>query len=155
MASSEIVKLCRSYISLSTLHHWGFMLQASVFSSISTSSLSEGLLVCLGRLESHMTTCGGQYLLQDAVSLADIVVWATLYVVLAPEAATSQSISFYPAMIIKGRSQVKMGVANETKLWLNVQFVGVVNQMDILFSVLYFKSSFMITRYYQGVSPCE
>ena len=58
-------------------------------------------------------------------------------------------------MIIKGRSQVKMGVANETKLWLNVQFVGVVNEMDIIFSVLYFKSSFMITRYYQGVSPCE
>ena len=37
-----------------------------------------------------MTTCGGQYLLQDKLSLADVVVWASLYVLLSPEATTSQ-----------------------------------------------------------------
>ena len=38
-----------------------------------------------------MTTCGGQYLLQDRLSLADVVVWATFYVLLSPEAPTAQS----------------------------------------------------------------
>ena len=58
--------------------------------SVQSGSLSDRLLTCLGRLESHMTTCGGQYLLADALSMADVLVWATLYVVATPEAPTSK-----------------------------------------------------------------
>ena len=47
--------------------------------------------MCLGRLEGHMTTCGGQYLLEEELSLADVLVWATLYTLVAPEAPTSES----------------------------------------------------------------
>jgi glutathione S-transferase len=50
---------------------------------------SESLCVCLGRLESHMTTCGGGFLVQERLSLADVVIWATLYALLAPESTAS------------------------------------------------------------------
>ena len=55
------------------------------------STLSEGLLTCLGQIENQVSTCGSQYLLKDGLSLADVVVWASLYSLLAPEATTSQS----------------------------------------------------------------
>ena len=50
---------------------------------------SESLCVCLGRLESHMTTCGGGFLVQERLSLADVVIWAALYALLAPESTAS------------------------------------------------------------------
>ena len=50
---------------------------------------SESLCVCLGRLESHMTTCGGGFLVQERLSLADVAIWATLYALLAPESTAS------------------------------------------------------------------
>ena len=59
--------------------------------TVQSGELTDRLLVCLGRLGSHMTTCGGQYLLEDAPSVADILVWSSLYVVTSPEAATSKS----------------------------------------------------------------
>ena len=52
-------------------------------------SPSESLCVCLGRLESHMTTCGGSFLVQERLSLADVAIWATLYALLAPESTAS------------------------------------------------------------------
>ena len=65
-------------------------IQLSVSESVPSGTLSEGLLTCLGRLESHMTTCGGLYLLEDAPCMADVLVWATLYVATAPEATTAK-----------------------------------------------------------------
>ena len=44
----------------------------------------------LSRLESHLTTCGGQYIVHDELSLSDVVVWSTLYVLLAPDGNISQ-----------------------------------------------------------------
>ena len=36
-----------------------------------------------------MTTCGGSFLVQEQLSLADIATWATLYALLAPENTAS------------------------------------------------------------------
>ena len=52
-----------------------------------SGSLSHELLVCLGRLESHLTNCL-QFMVGEALSLADVVTWAALYVLLSPEGST-------------------------------------------------------------------
>ena len=52
-----------------------------------SGSLSHELLVCLGRLESHLTNCP-QFMVGEALSLADVVTWAALYVLLSPEGST-------------------------------------------------------------------
>lgn len=36
-----------------------------------------------------MTTCGGGFLVQERLSLADVAIWATLYALLAPESTAS------------------------------------------------------------------
>ena len=36
-----------------------------------------------------MSTCGGSFLVQERLSLADVVIWATLYGLLAPESTAS------------------------------------------------------------------
>ena len=36
-----------------------------------------------------MTTCGGGFLVQERLSLADVVIWAALYALLAPESTAS------------------------------------------------------------------
>ena len=52
-----------------------------------SGSLSHELLVCLGRLESHLTNCP-QFMVGETLSLADVVTWAALYVLLSPEGST-------------------------------------------------------------------
>ena len=61
-----------------------------MFSSLTAGSPSAALLMCLGRLESHLTTCGGRGLVNEQLSLADIVVWSTLYMLLAPDATATE-----------------------------------------------------------------
>lgn len=55
-----------------------------------SGDLSHDLLVCLGRLESHLSTCRG-YIVQG-LTLSDIVSWASLYVLLAPDGNSPQVI---------------------------------------------------------------
>jgi len=62
-----------------------------VSETVQSGELTDKLLVCLGRLESHMTTCGGQYLLEGAPSMADVLVWSSLFAATSPEAVTSKS----------------------------------------------------------------
>ena len=54
-----------------------------------SGSLSHELLVCLGRLESHLTNYP-QFMVGETLSLADVVTWAALYVLLSPEGSTPQ-----------------------------------------------------------------
>ena len=56
-------------------------------STMISGSLSHELLVCLGRLESHLTNCP-QFMVGEGLSLADVVTWAALYVLLSPEGST-------------------------------------------------------------------
>ena len=59
----------------------------SVMTTLTSGSASDGLLVCLSRLESHLATCDGQGLVNNQLSLADVAIWSTLYLLLAPEAS--------------------------------------------------------------------
>ncbi|XP_064397702.1 methionine--tRNA ligase, cytoplasmic-like isoform X2 [Halichondria panicea] len=64
-------------------------LKSCVRSSLVSGRPSHDLLACLGRLEGHLNTGSGRSLVGDQPTLADIVVWSTLYVLLAPDAPDS------------------------------------------------------------------
>ena len=71
--------------------------QCSVKATLCGTSTHE-LEVCLARLNSHLTTTSGQYLVRDSLSLADVVTWASLYVLLAPNGSSvddSKGIYFF------------------------------------------------------------
>ena len=68
-------------------------------STLITGSPSQELLVCLSRLEGHLSNCHG-FLVGEALSLADVTVWATLYVLLSPEGSTPQGELLYQDQLL-------------------------------------------------------
>ncbi len=70
--------------------HTHTRVQSCVRSSLVSGRPSHDLLACLGRLEGHLNTGSGRSLVGDQPTLADIVVWSTLYVLLAPDAPDSE-----------------------------------------------------------------
>ena len=64
-------------------------MQPSVANFVTSGSFSDQLQGCLKKLEDHISFGNMKYLINGctALSLVDIAVWATLYVLLAPESS--------------------------------------------------------------------
>jgi hypothetical protein len=72
-----------NYVQLSTNH----LIQPSVIAFLKSGSPSEQLHACLKKLEDELSLPNTKYLIPSSTSLSlvDIAVWATLYLLMAPE----------------------------------------------------------------------
>ena len=70
-------------------------MQPSVITFLKSGSPSEELHACLKKLEDQLSLPNTKYLMPSSTSLSlvDVAVWATLYVLLAPENAAVEGMT--------------------------------------------------------------
>ena len=84
----ERVSMCVTIAFIRSFHSR----QSAVHSAVAAGEPTHDLLTCLSRLESHLSL-GHQYLIPEGLSLADVVVWSRLYVLLSPDTHMTQGIA--------------------------------------------------------------